>query len=174
MPVTLRPASPADARAVAEAHTASWATTYPGILPAPLIAGRTVESRTGEWAFYLADPPGILIVAEEPDGRVAGFVNVQPPRNPADGDYDCEISHLYLREDRQRLGLGRKLMRAAAEAAAGRGWRSAVVQAFKGNPGAGFYPRLGGRRLGERAIGMDGLTLFETVYGWDDFPAAMG
>lgn len=174
MPVTLRPASPADARAVAEVHTEGWTTTYPGVLPAPLIAGRTVENRIERWTGYLADPPGILIVAEEPDGRVAGFINVQPPRNPADGDYDCEISHLYLREDRQRRGLGRKLMRAAAEAAAGRGWRSAVVRAFKGNPSAGFYPRLGGRRLGERAIGMDGLTVFETVYGWDDFPAAMG
>lgn len=57
--VTVRPARPEDAAAIAAIHVTAWHEAYSGLLPPEMIAALTVEVRQAWWAQVLSSPePG--------------------------------------------------------------------------------------------------------------------
>lgn len=42
------------------------------------------------------------------------------------------------------------------------------VWVLEGNPAQAFYTRLGGQRVGEKALTMAGRTLIEVAYAWPE------
>jgi len=71
----LRPASVADAAAIARVHRESWRTTYAGMLPAEVIERETGRKSEAAWQHWLerADRPTGTIVAEVPGAGIVGF-----------------------------------------------------------------------------------------------------
>ena len=47
--VTIRPATLADARAIALVQVEGWRTAYVGVLPQAVLDAKDVEQRTGVW-----------------------------------------------------------------------------------------------------------------------------
>ena len=47
-------------------------------------------------------------------------------------------------------------------------WRECILWVLVENPNRGFYERLGGKRLEEKQITIDGERLTEVAYGWAD------
>jgi GNAT superfamily N-acetyltransferase len=164
----IRAAGPADAAAIALLHWQGWRTTYADLMPAELIARRSLARRLGEWGRRLQES-GIAFLAEDERGIARGFAHATPPRNPPPGPpLDLEIGYLYVDPKAKGQGLGRALVGTVAEAALAGGLRSAFVVVFAGNPAAAFYERAGARLVGEQPFELEGWRGSDLFFVWDD------
>lgn len=168
-PTLVREARPGDAEGIAKVHVASWRSTYPTMLPAPFLLSMTVESATRRWDGLLRAPSpgeGTFVVADA-RGPVVGFGTCGPRRGRIEG-YDGEFYALYLLDEAQGRGDGRRLMAAMAERLLAGGAHSAVVWCLRDNPSRWFYERMGGQRVADRPIRFAGADMVEIAYGWRD------
>ena len=86
--------------------------------------------------------------------------------------FDAELTAIYLRRDRQRAGIGRRLVAAVAGAQRGHGATGLLTWVIAANRGArAFYERLGAELVVEQPFQWDGLDLVEAGYGWRDLEA---
>jgi GNAT superfamily N-acetyltransferase len=167
-PITIRPALPADASAIARAHVASWQTSYRGMLKAEILAGLSIERRAQGWLKQLeAPPPGNFLHLAEQDGKVLGFASGGPERTN-DPHYTGEIYGLYLLQAYQRQGIGRKLVEASVTSLLANGMSNMIIWVLRENPARKFYEALGGQYLRETEIEIQGQILMEVAYGWND------
>jgi GNAT superfamily N-acetyltransferase len=171
----IREATIDDAPAIAAIHVASWRTTYRGIMPDDFLAALSAERRERMWRDTLTNPhsPSVVYVAEDAEGRVAGFASGGPPSagEPAGSSYAAyagELYAIYLLSEKQGRGTGRALVRAVARRLADRGMRSMLVWVLADNPARRFYEALGGIPAGEQPIEIGGRQLVEIAYGWPD------
>ena len=160
----IRPATPANAAAIAHIHVASWKTTYPGIVPQPFIDAINEEERRQRWLASLEAADHPIFVAESSIG-VFGFLAGGPIRTPIE-DYDSELYALYLLQTHQRQGAGRALVQQLARTLHSRGFESMLVWVLEANPAVGFYQRLGASPVTRQRIEIGGATLPEIALGW--------
>src|SRR3954464_5342127 len=114
-----------DAPAIADVHVASWRTTYPGIVKQAYIDALSVEERTRAWEARLrseVSPVPDIIVAESRSLGIVGFASGGPIRHPESG-FDGELYAIYLRQEAQHHGVGRRLVGEWADVAVTRGLR---------------------------------------------------
>jgi ribosomal protein S18 acetylase RimI-like enzyme len=168
MSFTLRRAQVADAPAVARVHCASWRSTYPGIVPDPVILfWSNTSRRTESWTGIIAAAPGTVWLAER-GGEVLGFANSGPCRH----DSPCAGGQLfaaYLLAGMQRQGIGHALLRAVIEDMLAAGHQAGCCEVIPGNiPAVNFYKKTGARFDREAPFEMAGHSLVEHVLIWDD------
>ncbi|MDZ5648267.1 GNAT family N-acetyltransferase [Nitrospirillum sp. BR 11828] len=171
----VRPATVADAAAIARVHVASWRTTYPGQLPDDYLVGLSPEGHAQRWRGLLAGRQRRTFVAVGeniaadglPATGVVGFATCGAQRTEIRG-YEGEFYAIYLYDHAQNQGHGRRLMAAMATELMSSGMRSACVWVLRDNPARWFYERLGGSRLAEQPITFAGARLTEVAYGWLD------
>lgn len=119
----LRPATPADADAIAAIHIAARRAAMPWL---PMLH---TDDETCEWVASIVLPAQDVRVAEM-DGRVVGYVT-------RDG---VQLNDLYVRPGFQGRGVGTALLRAAMAASPGELW----LWTFQRNAAARrFYERHG-------------------------------
>jgi GNAT superfamily N-acetyltransferase len=164
---TIRRAVPGDARAIATVRIDAWRTTYAGIVPAAYLAAMSVDDNAAQWHRILAAGPNTtsIFVADD-GGEIAGFScgNMLPEQKHG---FDAELTAIYLRRDRQRAGLGRRLVGAVAAAQREHGATGLLTWVFAANRDArAFYERLGAELVLEQPFQWDGLDLVEAGYGW--------
>lgn len=136
---TVRPATVADADAVARVHVAAWLAAYPDLLPQPPGAAGSVERRRRQWRELLAQP-GQETLLIELDGVVVGFANFGPARDDDLPPSVAEIYAIYLEPARWRRGLGSTVWRESCARLARRGFDEVAVWALHDNERAlGFY-----------------------------------
>jgi ribosomal protein S18 acetylase RimI-like enzyme len=173
---TLRPAVTDDADAIGALHVAAWRETYASLMPAAMLQGLSVESRTALWRRVLADPRSAVVVAEGA-GALAGFCSCGPQRSAAlaEQGYDGEITAIYVLRRFQERGVGSALMAAAAEALGRRSFKAAALWVLDRNePARRFYERRGGLLVGTRTESTNGTVLTEVAYGWPDLGPLRG
>ena len=166
--VRIRAARVSDAPSIARVHIDSWRTTYAGVMPAEFLMSLSYPARASWWEEILeTDPPAMsTFVAETRPGEVVGFVGGGPERE-ANPDFGAELYAIYVYEDYQRLGVGRRLVSALAGALSERGFSSMLLWVLEDNPGArSFYESLGGEELNKQTITIGGEDLIEVSYGW--------
>ena len=153
----VRPATVADAYAMASAHVRSWQAAYRGIVPDDVLDGLSVERRATFWSRQLGEmeAPSAAWVAVEGE-HVAGFVSIGPESEhdvddtgkPTgdDGPAPGELYAIYLEPEAWSRGLGRALMAAAVEGLRAGGFPTAILWVFAANDRARrFYERAGWR-----------------------------
>jgi ribosomal protein S18 acetylase RimI-like enzyme len=161
---TVRPATEADARAIAEIRVETWRATYAGIVPQSVLdrmdVDRTVEGICG----ILASDTRVLVV-DTPDSGVAGYTFVAPARDD-DAAGLGEIEAIYVRPDAQGRGLGGQLLAASAEDLAALGFDTLVLWVLTDNaPARGFYEHAGFVPDGTaRTLDFDGESIEEIRY----------
>jgi ribosomal protein S18 acetylase RimI-like enzyme len=132
--VTIRPATAADAPAIARIWREGWPDGHEGHVPAELAAERTpvsFDQRTSERI-------GCTWVADSA-GAVAGFVVV----------VDSEVEQIYVDRSRRGGGVAERLLRHAEAVIRQGGRRTAWLAVVAGNMRARrFYARLGWRDQG--------------------------
>lgn len=170
--LTIRPAEAGDAAGIANVHVKTWRATYAGLLPASYLKTLTLESRSITWARLLKtqDPDLVLLVSENDDGDIVGFVSGEPIRSVVPG-HAQEISSLYVLPGYQRTGHGRRLFMAASNRLAQREGEGLVVWVLEGNPASEFYKHMGGTVVASRTIRIAGSEVEEIAYGWDEIPS---
>lgn len=137
--LVLRDAVDADVEALAELHVATWNATY------RTSRGPSVATRRHQWTEALGKPRrrDFVLVLQDASGRLVGFVWGRPHR----GDFDGELSKIYLRWEYHGLGIGRRLLQASARRFLDGGMGSFVLFADIANPTVGFFDHMGGERL---------------------------
>ncbi|NWG15440.1 MAG: GNAT family N-acetyltransferase [Chloroflexi bacterium] len=165
----IRPATLEDAAGIARVHVDSWRSTYAGIVPDDYLAGLRYERSEAVWRRNLSDPQSrsVYLVAEDESGSIVGFVCGGPGRDEHP-DYSGELYAIYLFQEVQGQGIGRRLMKTLADEMLARRYASWLIWVLKDNPARGFYERMGGVYVMEKDIEIGGANLREVAYGWRD------
>ncbi len=167
MDYLVREATGADTELIARVHVASWQETYRGLIDDAIIDARTVERRTAQWSEALRATKRITLVACVQE-RMCGFVSAvveQPSQTVASG----YLQTLYVLRSAQGFGIGRALLRAAAQALCERGCTALTLHVLPNNLAArGFYERLGARYVGDRVQADDEDDWCDAVYEWSN------
>ena len=128
-----RPATPADAAAIARIWYPGWRDAHLGNVPDALLVVRT-EASFGERAVQRVADPGTRTAVAEAGGEVAGFVMVV-------GD---EVEQVYVSAAHRGSEVAVLLLAEAERLVAGNGHRSAWLAVVAGNTRARrFYERHG-------------------------------
>lgn len=164
MTAVIRRATLEDVPGIARVHVDSWRTSYRGIVPDEILANLSVEQREQLWQSALARlDQNFLHVAEDEAGQIVGFISGGAEREGA-ADYSGELYAIYLLQEAQRGGIGRRLAEALVRDLLQHGHQSMLVWVLKDNvPGRRFYEKLGGQYVSEKAYTGD---LIEVSYGW--------
>ena len=153
--LVIRDATAADIPALARLHVSTWNATY-----APfLMKGPSVEIREWQWrqAFEKQDGSWFCFVVERAGGELVGFAKGVVCR---EGEFGGELNKIYLLREYQRIGVGRRLLRAVVERFLSRGIRSMWLFGDARNPSSLVWRALGGEKLDEDpGVGN---------YGWRD------
>lgn len=157
--IIFRDAVAADIPALAELHVTTWNATY------NTTRGPTIATRTWQWnqVFEKENRRDFVLVLEDRTGRLIGFTWGKP----AEGEFEGQLSKIYLRWEYHGLGLGRRMMEETARRFLDRGIHSFILFAELSNPTLGFYDRMGGERL------LDDRGQFSGAYGWRDAGALL-
>lgn len=142
----IRPATPADAAAIAALHTDSWQRTYRGVLSDDYLDHQAAAERLAYWQARLREPAATqrVLLLEDETGALLGFACVVLDEDPRWGNY---LNNLHVRHEQQGLGLGRRLMQASAAACVEARSQGFYLWVAQDNRAAqGFYARLGGRQ----------------------------
>ena len=166
----IREAVPADAGPMARVHIDTWRTAYAGIVPAGHLVGLSYHDREARWVHILTrdQPAECNVVAETQGGEIVGFAGGGPERE-GDRTYLGELYAIYLLQEHQRKGAGRRLVFAVARRLLSVGFNSMLVWVLEDNrPARRFYESLGGEQVGRKTIEIGGAGLVEISYGWRD------
>ena len=175
--ITLRPARPGDAAAIAKVHVETWRAAYAGIVPDAYLVSMTESKQALQWNHMIrrAVAPEAVLAAESadvPGGRIVGFGSCGRARGQAaTGPGSGEIFTLYVTPDWQGRGIGRLLLEGLFARLHGSGLSEAVLWVLSDNPTRFFYEGLGGRRVAERKERFAGVELDEAAYAWRDLGA---
>ena len=172
--VTIRAANPADAGPIAGVHVDSWRTTYEGIVPAEYLANLSYRDRESMWHEALTTDQlatSIFVAETEGGGDIVGFASAGPERE-RNSTYQAELYAIYLLQEHQTQGLGRRLVSAVANSLLAHGINSMLLWVLEDNrPACRFYESLGGDPVGRKTVTIGGADLQEVSYGWSDIAA---
>ena len=141
--LTVREATRADARAIAEIHVAAWRAAYRDLMPQDYLASLSVEERAKMWEKTITRPGPAQLALAELDGALAGFCLYGPTRDREETDV-AEIYAVNVHPARWRQGAGRLLCAHALREAAAREHTAMTLWVMSGNGRARhFYEQLG-------------------------------
>jgi GNAT superfamily N-acetyltransferase len=164
----IRAAEPEDADAIARVHVDSWRTTYRGLVPDPYLDGMSLQEYEVRWRRMLNEYAATnhTFVASV-GGEIVGFASCGRDRDQ-DAIYTGELYAIYVLEEHQRRGLGRRLVDAVVRRLLELEHSSMLVWVLASNPARTFYEALGGAYVRSRDIEIAGQTYEEAGYGWLD------
>ena len=160
----VRPAELADAAAIARVQTASWQSSYRGILPDSILDTMDPERRIGSRREILADANAFNLVAyDTTHGDIVGFANAGPSRRQS--HLVGELYEIYIIDRAKAYGLGRELFETARDWCRSRKLATMVVWVLEGNRHARrFYEAMGGQLAGQTASTVRGFGVVEVSY----------
>ena len=172
----VRHATFADAPGIARVHVDAWRSSYAGIVPEEILSGLSYSDRQTLWNSILNSPRSgtHCFVAETQKAEIVGFACGGPGRERIKG-YEGEIYSIYLLQDYQRQGLGRRLLLSVTRGLLDDGIDSMLLWVFENNHGARqFYASLGGEVVRKKDVQIGGADLVEVAYGWKDIADLVG
>jgi ribosomal protein S18 acetylase RimI-like enzyme len=143
--VTLRDATVADARAIAEVVVTAWRWAYRDLMPDGVLDALSIDEREAMWRGGLSDPkPGWGCLVAEDRGAIVGFVGYGPPLEPVEPDGTGEVYAIYLDPAAVGTGIGRALFSEGTRRLREAGFRRAFLWVLETNERARrFYERAG-------------------------------
>ncbi|MFB8793772.1 MAG: GNAT family N-acetyltransferase [Microcoleus sp.] len=166
----VRPAKIADAPAIARVNIDTWRTAYRTIVPADYLENFSYEQRESSWLEILVkaeNTVNFVYVAENKSGKIVGFAAGGRERM-GKYMYQGELFAIYILEEYQRQGIGRKLVGCVAAKLADLDLNSLLVWVLGDNSACRFYEVLGGEKVDELQTSRAGVILKEIAYGWTD------
>lgn len=181
MELSFRRAVPEDAPKIADLHTRSWRAAYRGQLPDEYLDGPLDLEKQVQWVEKLARARtnDLILLAEEADGGLAGFISVwnDDASKAVDpyGNYPgAYVDNLHVDPAGRGRGLGREMLRLTAEHAlvtpglAPQVWLWVLAT---NAPALKFYTNLGGQVTDEITEPLGGITVRTQRILWSDAAA---
>ena len=142
---TIRQATAADARRIAEVSVGSWRVAYHGLMPAEILDALSIDDREASWRSWLTpvDVRAQTWVVSS-SGEIVGFVSTGPSRDAdARAASTAELFAMYLTGESWGSGLGRLLFAHATRALASLQFTTMTLWVLDGNARArGFYEHM--------------------------------
>lgn len=161
----VRPAELSDAPAIARVHVATWRSAYRDLLPSDFLASLDERQYEERWKRTLSDVSARVYVAEGAK-EVVGFASGGPERAGEEG-FSGELYAIYVLEDAQARGHGRRLVQAVVGGLRELDLNDMIVWVLRDNtPARKFYERLGGRYVRVQPITIGSSLFYEVSYGW--------
>jgi L-amino acid N-acyltransferase YncA len=160
---SIRAATEADARAIAEIHVAGWRWAYRGMVADELLDSLSVERREEGWKRGLArraageDFPRMW--AADQDGRVVGFAAAGPTEDADAAERTGEVYAIYLQPAVVGTGVGRALFAYAVADLRSLGFAQATLWVLEDNTRTRRFYEIAGWRP-------DGTTKTEDFHGF--------
>lgn len=133
----IRAAKPEEMATIADLQTTSWQQSYRGVLSDDLLDRRLRGLLHAHWTEMRLAGDDFILVAD--DNGIQGFIAVWIKDRPY-------IDNLHVRRGTQGRGIGRQLMRAAAQRMIDLSHSSTYLGVAAQNaPAIAFYRRLGGQ-----------------------------
>ena len=169
MNIVIRQAIQKDYLNIAKLNVETWKISFRKVIPDDYLDEMTPTKREEGISKYLADEnrDKLCFVAEDDQKQMIGFVMGNIPREGPTG-YDCEIYGLYVKPQKQRVGLGRKLVKTAVEHFIKIGHESMFIWTLKEIPHSSFYRRIGGVELETKPAKFGDKELTYVCFGWKD------
>lgn len=150
--ITVREARPDDLDSVAAVFLACWRDSYAGFLPPGVIGIYDEDGARALWRPTLSKPPtdAVVFVAERTGRDLLGVIRIgTDPDEPTAG----HVYSLYVRPDTQGLGVGSRLLAAAADRFSRGGVHEVTLWVFTANAAArSFYAHLGWQPDGAQRV----------------------
>ena len=170
MGIHIRQATPDDSPGIARVHVDSWRSSYRGIVPQEILSGLSYDERQKLWDNILNSSRSDrhCFVAESQRAQIVGFACGGVARESS-RNYKGEIYSIYLLQDYQRGGIGRRLLLSVAECLMDDDIGSMLLWVFEQNHSAcRFYESLGGEVICRKSLSIGGVDIVEVAYGWKD------
>ena len=170
----VRQAKVDDAAAMGRVHVRAWQAAYRGAMPDDFLDSLDADTRRAGWARLLESPrPGVeTLVVEDDDGAVVGFAHIGPSRQNAEAEGEGEVYAINLDPDAWGRGLGQRLLAAATEHLAERGYREAILWVLDSNARARRFYEARGCRLIDATDGDNEEKMPDVLYEWRPTRAA--
>ncbi|MDQ6660416.1 MAG: GNAT family N-acetyltransferase, partial [Chloroflexota bacterium] len=95
-----------------------------------------------------------------------GKIRIDNPEN--DLRYESELYAIYLLNEAQGHGIGRRLMLTLVEKLVEASMNSMLLWVFAKNPARHFYESMGGQKIKESQFELNGAQVDEVAYGWNN------
>ncbi|MEM6812261.1 MAG: GNAT family N-acetyltransferase [Pseudomonadota bacterium] len=168
----IRNAEQADIPDLAAIHIDSKKAAEKHIVPDEYLDELTQENFEKKWLGFLEN--GTQKIAFF-DDKPAGLISYGDLRTPPPGTskirplYVCEIYAIYVHPDHFEQGLGKALLKEAAQDMIAKKKNSLCLWVLEKNKRAhAFYQAMGGQRIGKQNIETGGVKTREICYGWRD------
>ncbi|MDZ4762116.1 MAG: GNAT family N-acetyltransferase [Alphaproteobacteria bacterium] len=172
--ILIRSARRADAAGIARVHEQTWKEAYRGLVDGVYLDNLTEKRLTPRWRTHLdrrAENLDDQIFVATAGQQVAGFLMVGATREPF-APWEAEISMVYVLKDHRGAGVGRTLMKAAADHCIRRAMFSCGLWVLRDNGAArDFYEALNGEHAGRKVDSVGGQILPLVGYYWRDLAA---
>ncbi|UOQ43545.1 GNAT family N-acetyltransferase [Halobacillus salinarum] len=162
------PAELEHAEGLAEVSVKVWWSTYKEIMPRTYLDKMTVEKRTKGWKEKIKANEMWIFVALE-DEKVIGYISGGPNRNQP-LEFDGELYAIYILREYQRKGVGILLTRRLMECMEQAGYKNLIVWLLNNNHAWRFYEALGGEKVAEDSLEIEGVRLPLAGFGWNSLP----
>jgi ribosomal protein S18 acetylase RimI-like enzyme len=172
--IMIRKARRVDAPGIARVHVRAWKDAYKGLLPPAYLDSLSEARLIPRWKSNLdhrdEDRDDEVFVATS-GADVIGFLSVGATREPF-APWDAEITMVYVLKEHRSAGIGRHLMKAAADHSIRRAMFSGGLWVLRDNGAArDFYEALKGDHAGRKVDHVGGQPTPLVAYFWRDLAA---
>jgi ribosomal protein S18 acetylase RimI-like enzyme len=161
--MTVRRATPEDARGIAAIHVQSWRSAYQSIVPDEYLRSLSIDHRERFWRHALEGSGPETWVVEQ-SGEVRGWMSVGTSRDSDAAKSTGELWAIYVHPTHWRRGVGQLLWDKAEEQLKQSGFTEVILWVFKDNaPALAFYRSNGfvAEHGTEKTIQLGGADLIE-------------
>ena len=145
----IRKAAPEDAGKLGLIHVKTWQEAYKGIVPEEKLNNMSPDNSAEFFRENLGDDENIEVGVVEIEKELAGFITIGKCRDDDLNNNTGEIYGLYILPDKQRVGLGSKLLEWGISRLRKMNFEIAVLWVLKANKEAiNFYRSRGFSREG--------------------------
>ncbi|ATP42408.1 GNAT family N-acetyltransferase [Solibacillus sp. R5-41] len=170
--MNIRKATLQDAQGIAKVHVDSWRTTYKGILPQFFLDNLSYDNREVLWKKNIAVEKNVVLVAENVQGEIIGFADGSTRETNLVANAS-DLTTIYLLEQYQGQGIGKKLLKEMMESFKERQFQTIYVDVLADNKTRYFYENYGAEYVKSVQLTIGGKVVEEAVYVWKDIDAAI-
>jgi len=167
MNFSIRKATEIDINSIAEVKVACWRSTYKNIIDQNYLDCLTVDESAENSLKRFFEKDTVLHVVETRRNLVVGYCSGGIKHGDT-RDYDAEIYAIYILDEYQNNGLGKKLIHSVVYELYMKKHKSIITWCLKGNPYKSFYENLGGELVRESKFEIGGNEYETLGYAWKD------
>ena len=163
----IRKANIEDVEGIVYVNTYTWLTTYKNLIPDSILDERvrTMDERISRVTQDIQNYGNFYVATV--DNRVVGMLSYGRSRNK-NYSFDGEIYAIYVLEEFQGCGIGKKLFFTGVQALINDGYSNMILNVLDGNKAINFYQKYLGKKVGILEDYFCGFLLREYIMYFED------